>query len=541
MGLLEDLNSLAGGFSATYFPTMRWNREQNRADELLKLQQGMKDLEMQKLGLDIQDRQDAKPYMGLLRNVMSQFNAGGGAQTGQTPQVAPQSGPDLTPSGPYTGKTVKDLPLSVMNYLDYWGRNFGVPEDKLPFLYGIAAAESGGDPWAHNKSNKNGTNDFGLMQINSGNLGMLQPGENIFDPSVNTRIGAQIFADNLKRSGGDTNAALGGYNTGQLNPNSPYVGRVLGAMGTKEPVMVAAAPTNTMSDASGPPPGITPTAGQAPQSPQAPAPGVTMPTGGQSGIIGANNPQFLNLLIAGAATGNKYIMDASKTLLSGMKQGIDVLNSRSPEYLASLDIMKNFQQTMQKSQIEEMFKNPQVANSAYRETANGLRKDFEANKDVQVMNVLGQSYANIQSALKTPGREGDVALIYALMKIFDPNSVVRESEYAMAAAGRDAASAAQGAFQRVVQGGGALLPEERENFRKVVENMIQAQQGRYDSKKDFYTSLSKRYGVDPGHVIVPSDPNNSYSTQQNTTPGTPNAPAPPEVAAEYDMSGKRLR
>lgn len=536
MGFLDDLGMGLQGFASTFVPMYRWNREQNRADELLSIQKSLKDLETQKLQMDLDDRKQANPYLNQVMGFLS--GIGGQPQPSAAPGGGVQPGANVQPT-PYSGATIKDLPLQTMNLLDFWGRWHGVPEEKLPFLYGIAAAESGGNQWAK-ADEKNGTSSHGMMQINDVNLGRLQPGENIYDPSVNTRIGAQIFKEGLDASKGNPNAALGAYASGTPNPSLPYVGRVLQAMGS-EPTnpgtfQVAAAPSRSMSDASGPPPGIG-GSGQQPQAPQ--AQGTMMPTAGGNVPAAWQSPQFLNLLVAGAMHPNKRISDASKTLLIGMKSGVDILNSRSPEYLSSLKVMEDFYKTANEKALSEQYKNPAFAGSAYIEQANKLRNDFESNKDVQTFNILGQAYSNIKSALQTPGREGDVALIYALMKIFDPNSVVRESEYAMAAAGRGAPEAVTGAFNKVM-GGGTLLPKEREQFRKVVENMIQAQQGRYDVKKNFYTSIAKRYGIDPEHIITPSDPNNSYSQPQNAQDNF-NPASPPDVAAEYDASGKRVR
>lgn len=61
-----------------------------------------------------------------------------------------------------------------------------------------------------------------------------------------------------------------------------------------------------------------------------------------------------------------------------------------------------------------------------------LAKDFKA-KQQQTYGQALEGYDRLIAALNSPGGLGDVAAIFGFMKMLDPNSVVRESEYATAA------------------------------------------------------------------------------------------------------------
>jgi len=84
----------------------------------------------------------------------------------------------------------------------------------------IARVESGLNPRAINRANRNGTYDLGLMQINSihqprlmRNYGIARA--HLYNPCVSAFAGAQVLAKALAQTGGSIVPALSKYNTGR--------------------------------------------------------------------------------------------------------------------------------------------------------------------------------------------------------------------------------------------------------------------------------------------------------------------------------------
>jgi len=103
-------------------------------------------------------------------------------------------------------------------------------------LEAIARTESSLDPLALNTSNRNGSWDIGLMQVNSRHLSTLLSwgitADQLYDPCTSIWVGAWILAGNITRYG-YTWRAVGAYNAGYGNRptdeerRNEYAGRII--------------------------------------------------------------------------------------------------------------------------------------------------------------------------------------------------------------------------------------------------------------------------------------------------------------------------
>lgn len=149
-----------------------------------------------------------------------------------------------------------------------------------------------------------------------------------------------------------------------------------------------------------------------------------------------------------------------------------------------------------------------------RDEYSALTKDFRTVQD---------AYSKIQSTSDTGA--GDMSLLYSYVKLLDPGSVVRESEFATAAASGSFGEQVQGAVQRVLTG--ERLPDTlRAAFKNEAGNLYKAQKAGAERLQAQYTDLAKRYNVNPTDVIQ------NYAAPEPA----PDPNAPVKVTSPDDMA-----
>lgn len=128
------------------------------------------------------------------------------------------------------------------------------------------------------------------------------------------------------------------------------------------------------------------------------------------------------------------------------------------------------------------------------------RKEFAALKPVQEFNAQAQAYGRIQASAKDPSAAGDLALIFNYMKLLDPGSVVRESEFATAQNAAGVPDRIRNLFNRV-QNGERLGEEQRTDFvGRSAQIYMQAEQ-QHEQLAEQYGLMAEQYGYDRDRTI----------------------------------------
>jgi hypothetical protein len=132
--------------------------------------------------------------------------------------------------------------------------------------------------------------------------------------------------------------------------------------------------------------------------------------------------------------------------------------------------------------------------------ANTLRDEFT--KLTGEFRVVRDAFSNIETASRSNTGAGDMSMLYSFVKLLDPNSVVRESEFAAAAASGSFGERIQGAVQRLTTG--ERLPDTlRNSFLTEARNIFATQNRQYESTAETYRRLAERNGIDPENVVIP--------------------------------------
>jgi hypothetical protein len=131
-----------------------------------------------------------------------------------------------------------------------------------------------------------------------------------------------------------------------------------------------------------------------------------------------------------------------------------------------------------------------------------LRKEFQGR--TKVYGELGTTYNNIKSSSEAKNGPGDIALITGFMKMLDPGSVVRETEFATA---RDTA----GLYERLLntsqklQSGQlfSLDSKQRQEYVNLAKQYLDSAQKKAGEDKKALGVVVKNYRLNPENVFGP--------------------------------------
>ncbi len=137
----------------------------------------------------------------------------------------------------------------------------------------------------------------------------------------------------------------------------------------------------------------------------------------------------------------------------------------------------------------------------------------KAQSDLDSTRYAASAGRQIQQLISKPGPFSDIAAIYGLVKMLDPESVVREGEVALM-------SAATSLFDRLniavgkIQQGGAIGPKLRENVTETMQELMSLYRDQAGPIVEDYTGVAERWNMNPAditgrEIIWPSVENES--------------------------------
>lgn len=140
---------------------------------------------------------------------------------------------------------------------------------------------------------------------------------------------------------------------------------------------------------------------------------------------------------------------------------------------------------------------PTDPNATAYERRASARKEFNSMDSIKDFRSVRSAYGRILASADKPSAAGDLALIFNYMKMLDPGSVVRESEFRTAQQAKawfinldeESKSKVPNFVRTFIQGateGTMLLPAQREDFKSRAEAL-------YDDAENIYLNTRKQY------------------------------------------------
>lgn len=197
--------------------------------------------------------------------------------------------------------------------------------------------------------------------------------------------------------------------------------------------------------------------------------------------------------------------------------------------------MKDGQQIWQKVGSGPKFK-PEREGLTPSQTANishQLRGELQRDPYVKDYKDVSQKFQVMEEALKSSTDKDtksmvavDQALITLFNKMTDPQSVVRESEYARTSSDQAVINRIKGKAYKILDGGAGLTSVERNELVKMGKRFYDSYTQNYDHVVGQYGILASQNGIDPSLVVGPYKRRDSSGTTSGKT-------STPKTAQDY--------
>jgi hypothetical protein len=130
----------------------------------------------------------------------------------------------------------------------------------------------------------------------------------------------------------------------------------------------------------------------------------------------------------------------------------------------------------------------------------GLRKEFEGLPEIKNYKQAYPAFAAIKDAAARSTPQSDINLVYGIAKLYDPNSVVREGEYATVANSPAIPERIKG-YAQYLSGGGKLSPETKKQILAEATSRLGTYEAEAKKARGSYDGIAKKRGMDPSSVF----------------------------------------
>lgn len=129
-----------------------------------------------------------------------------------------------------------------------------------------------------------------------------------------------------------------------------------------------------------------------------------------------------------------------------------------------------------------------------------LRKELMAQPNVKKFDDAYGSYKSMLKSGRQDSPSADLDMIYGLAKILDPESVVREGEFATVRSSQAIPDQIRGYWQFLTEGKGKLTQEARQKVSEIAANRLNAYRDLAIQDSDRFSGYAKAQRVDPAQV-----------------------------------------
>ena len=153
------------------------------------------------------------------------------------------------------------------------------------------------------------------------------------------------------------------------------------------------------------------------------------------------------------------------------------------------------------------------------------------------MRTIQDSVGKLRTAQKLNSGQGDIAMVYAYMKMLDPTSVVREGEYATAENTGGVPEKLMNTYNKILSGT-RLTPSMREQFVTAGEALAGEKTERFGKLKSQFEGIARKSGADPARIML--DEGVAVRKDASQLPADPNARNSPSYSGDVDPRAVKI-
>ena len=220
--------------------------------------------------------------------------------------------------------------------------------------------------------------------------------------------------------------------------------------------------------------------------------------------VGALNASSELLKLGGASVGKpaptlgQGLGFATQAYLKGMQGQEDRIAKQQMTGLQSQLDLANYINKVQEMQLGIQKSKKEDLKTAFTQEKN-LRDSFIKESKLNIEAIKGFNKV-ARASTAEPSGANDVALIFGFMKTIDPNSVVREGEFATAENTGGVGERIRSLYNRLLQGE-RLTETQRKNFLKSAEQQVQQYVFSQGQLETTYSNLAGQYNLNPKNVV----------------------------------------
>jgi len=136
-------------------------------------------------------------------------------------------------------------------------------------------------------------------------------------------------------------------------------------------------------------------------------------------------------------------------------------------------------------------------------TAKQFQDDYS--RDSKTYITIRNGYQQVRGAAENPDAAGDLSLIFGYMKMLDPYSVVRETEFANAQNAAGVPDRVRNLWNKAMTGE-RLAPNQRQQFMGQAQRLFQTAHENQAKVRNTYSGRATKFEIDPSMVLDDEDP-----------------------------------